>query len=150
MLDIRAIRDDPEPFRRGLARRNLAEAVDALLAADERRRALTLQVEELRAEQNRSGKEIGRAQGPEREERIAAVAEVSRRLGELEPELESAEAELTRLLAETPNLPHASAPDGFTDEDAVEVRRHGEPRAFDFPPKDHVALCEALDLADFE
>ena len=150
MLDIRAMRDDPEPFRRGLARRNLADAVDALLAADERRRALTAQVEELRARQNRSGKEIGRAQGADRDRLIAEVAEVSRSLGELEPSLESAEADLARLLAETPNVPHESAPDGFTDDDAVEVRRHGEPRAFDFEPKDHVALGAALGVLDPE
>ena len=53
MLDIRAVRDDPDRFRAGLARRNLAEAVDQLLAADERRRTLTARVDELRAEQNR-------------------------------------------------------------------------------------------------
>ena len=52
MLDIKAIRDDPEPFRKGLARRNLADAVDALLAADERRRALISRAEALRTEQN--------------------------------------------------------------------------------------------------
>ena len=63
MLDVRAIREDPEPFRRGLARRNLADAVDELLGLDERRRALTARVEELRAEQNRASKAIGRRAG---------------------------------------------------------------------------------------
>lgn len=56
MLDIRAIREDPERFRAGLGRRNMADAVDELLAADERRRSLTVRVEELRAEQNRASK----------------------------------------------------------------------------------------------
>ena len=63
MLDIKAIREDPEPFRKGLARRNLADAVDALLAADERRRSLIGRVEELRAEQNHASKAIGGAHG---------------------------------------------------------------------------------------
>jgi hypothetical protein len=64
LLDIKAIRDDPESFRAGLARRNLSEAIDALLAADEQRRTLTARVEELRAAQNRSSKSIGGWPGP--------------------------------------------------------------------------------------
>ena len=128
MLDIKAIRDDPEPFRKGLARRNLADAVDALLAADERRRALISRAEALRTEQNAASKAIGGAQGDEKQQLIEAVGKVSAELKMVEPELEAAETDLTALLAKTPNIPHESAPDGFTDEDALEVRRHGEPR----------------------
>ncbi len=148
MLDIRAIREDPEPFRRGLARRNLAEAVDELLELDRRRRELTVQVEELRAEQNRAGKAIGKAQGEDKQRLIAEVGEVSTRLKALEPELEQVDGELNDLLARTPNVPHESSPDGFTDEDAVEVRRVGEPSAFDFQPRDHAALGELLGVLD--
>jgi seryl-tRNA synthetase len=150
VLDIRAIREDPEPFRRGLARRNLAEAVDELLAADERRRTLTARVEELRAEQNRASKKIGGAQGEERAKLIAAMGSVSAEIKELEPQLAEAEATLADLLARVPNVPHESAPDGFTEDDAVEVRRHGEPPAFDFEPRDHVALGELLGVLDTE
>jgi seryl-tRNA synthetase len=150
VLDIRAIREDPEPFRRGLARRNLAEAVDQLLELDRRRRELTVQVEELRAEQNRAGKQIGKAQGEEKQRLIDQVGEVSARLKALEPELGSAEAGLNDLLARTPNVPHESAPDGFTDEDAVEVRRVGEPATFDFDPRDHAAIGELLGMLDTE
>ncbi|MFM8999786.1 MAG: serine--tRNA ligase [Actinomycetota bacterium] len=150
MLDIRALRDDPAPFRRGLGRRGLEQAVDDLLAADESRRSLTAKVEELRARQNRAGKDIGRAQGADRDRLIAEVAEVSAALKDLEPQLVEAEARLTALLAQTPNVPHESSPDGFTDDDAVEVRRHGEPRAFDFPVQDHVALGTALGILDTE
>ena len=63
MLDIRAVREDPDRFRAGLARRDLAQAVDQLLAADERRRTLTTRVDELRAKQNKTSKAIGGAQG---------------------------------------------------------------------------------------
>ena len=69
---------------------------------------------------------------------------------ELEPQLEQVEAELSDLLARTPNVPHESAPDGFTDEDAVEVRRHGEPPAFEFEPRDHAVLGELLGMLDTE
>jgi len=148
VLDIRSIREDPEPFRRGLARRNLAEAVDELLELDRRRRELTVQVEELRAEQNRAGKAIGKTQGEDKQRLIAEVGEVSTRLKALEPELEQVDGELNDLLARTPNVPHESSPDGFTDEDAVEIRRVGEPSAFDFQPRDHAALGELLGVLD--
>jgi seryl-tRNA synthetase len=150
MLDIKLIREDPEPFRQALARRGLAERVDELLAADERRRELTQRVEALRAEQNRASKAIGRASGDEKQALIAEVAKVSAELKELEPELAEAETALTLVLASTPNLPHPSAPDGFTDEDAVEVRRLGDPPRFDFEPKDHAELGAALGVLDVE
>jgi len=150
MLDIKLIREDPEPFRQALARRGLAERVDELIAADERRRELTQRVEALRAEQNRASKAIGRASGDEKQTLIAEVAKVSAELKELEPQLSEAETALTLLLASTPNLPHPSAPDGFTDEDAVEVRRLGDPPRFDFEPKDHAELGAALGVLDVE
>src|SRR6266487_4344227 len=150
MLDIRAIRENPEPFRAGLSRRNLGDAVASLLAADERRRSLTTRVEELRAQQNRLSKRIGVAQGDEKQTLISEVGAVSAELKELEPQLADAERGLGDLLASTPNVPHESAPDGFTDEDAVEIRRHGTPPAFAFEPRDHVALGEALGVLDTE
>ena len=150
MLDVKAIREDPEPFRAGLARRNMADAVDRLLAADERRRALTAEVEELRAGQNRASKQIGGAQGDEKRKLIAEVSKVSAELKRLEPKLEEAERTLSELLASVPNVPHGSAPDGLTEEDAVEVRRKGEPREFGFEPRDHAALGELLGVLDTE
>jgi seryl-tRNA synthetase len=151
VLDIKRIREDPDPFRKALARRGLADAVDRLLEADERRRSLVAEVEELRAAQNRASKAIGAANGDEKQSLIDEVAKVSVELKERQPQLEEAEAELNRLLAETPNVPHESAPDGSTDEDAVEVRRnHGEPPTFEFVPKDHVALGTALGVLDVE
>ena len=151
MLDIKRIREDPDRFRAALARRNLADAVDHLLEADERRRSLTARVEELRAEQNRVSKGIGAAQGEEKQRLIEEVGKVSAELKELDPQLAEAGAELDRLLAETPNVPHESAPDGFTEEDAVEVKRnHDEPPAFDFEPRDHAELGAMLGVLDTE
>ena len=151
MLDIKRIRDDPEPFRTALARRGIPERVDELLAADTRRRELTTRVEELRAAQNLASKAIGGATGDEKQARIAEVGAVSAELKDLEPELASAEAMLTSLLAATPNVAHESAPDGLTEDDAVEVRRnHDEPPVFDFEIRDHVALGELLGVLDIE
>ncbi len=150
MLDIKAIRDEPERFRIALARRDMAEAVDELLAADERRRALTAKVDELRAEQNRTSKAIGRAEGDDKQRLIADVARVSAEIEQIEPDLAAADEALSSLLASTPNLPHESCPDGFTDEDAIEVRRHLEPPAFDFEPRDHVELGTLLGVLDVD
>jgi seryl-tRNA synthetase len=150
MLDIKAVREDPDRFRAGLGRRNLADAVDELLAADGRRRTLTTRADELRAAQNAASKEIGAAEGERKQQLIAQVARVSAELKELEPQLAEAEGALSALLAATPNVPHESSPDGFTDDDAVEVRRHLEPTSFDFVPRDHVALGELLGVLDTE
>jgi seryl-tRNA synthetase len=152
VLDLKALRDDPEPFRLGLARRDeaLADDVDRLLELDERRRRLTTEVEELRAEQNRVSKAVGTAGGEERDRLIASVREVSDRLKALEPELAGAEEELRALLARIPNVPHESVPVGATDEDNDLVREVGEPRSFGFQPRDHVDLGEALGLLDLE
>jgi seryl-tRNA synthetase len=133
MLDIRAVRDDPERFRAALARRELAGAVD-----------------DLRAQQNKASKAIGRAEGDEKQRLIDEVARVSAELKTIEPQLAEAERTLATLLAATPNLPHESSPDGFTDDDAVEVRRHLEPTTFDFEPKDHAELGALLGMLDTE
>jgi seryl-tRNA synthetase len=150
MLDIRAVRDDPDRFRAALGRRNLADAVDRLLEADERRRELTPRVEQLRAEQNRASKAIGAASGDEKQRLIDEVSRVSAEIKELEPQLAEAEATLQELLAATPNVPDDSAPDGFTDEDAVEIKRVGEPPPFDFEPRDHAELGAMLGVLDTE
>jgi seryl-tRNA synthetase len=151
LLDIKRIREDPDPFRKALARRGLGDAVDRLLDADERRRSLTARVEELRAEQNRASKAIGAASGDEKQRLIDEVAKVSAELKEQEPNLAAADDELTALLAEIPNLPHESAPDGLAEEDAVEVKRnHDRPPVFDFEPRDHAELGELLGVLDTE
>jgi seryl-tRNA synthetase len=150
VLDVRAVREDPARFRAGLARRGQEAAVDDLLRLDERRRALTAEVEELRAEQNRVSKRIGAADAEARKELIDEVARVSARVKDIEPELERVEQELGGVLARTPNLPHESVPDGLTDEDAVEVRRRGQPPDFGFEPRDHVALGALLGVLDVD
>jgi seryl-tRNA synthetase len=150
MLDLKAIREDPEYFRAGLGRRGFADAVDELLEVDARRRELTSKVEELRAEQNRASKRIGGAEGDEKQRLIDAVANVSAQLKQLEPELTELDGRLEELLAKTPNVPHESVPDGFTEEDAVELRTVGEPTSFDFEPRDHAELGALLGVLDTE
>ena len=149
MLDLKAIREDPQTAREGLARRGRAEDLDRLLELDEQWRALTAQVESLRAQQNAATKEIGQADPAER----ASLIDASKAMGDL---LEQKEAHLKRaasardeLLLELPNLPDASVPNGETDEDNVELKRVGEPPSI-ADPKDHVDLGEALGMIDLE
>jgi seryl-tRNA synthetase len=152
LLDLRAIRDDPERVRRALARRSpaLAEDVDRLLELDRRRRELTTTAEELRAEQNRGSKAVGRASGEERTRLIDALRGVSERLGEVEPRLAEAEEDVRALLDRLPNVPHDSVPEGETDEDNALIKEVGDRPAFGFPPRDHVDLGESLAVIDLE
>ena len=131
MIDLRTAREQPEAFRAALARRGAAEAFDALLAADERWRALVPQVDELRAQQKLDGKPT-----PEQLEELKQIKE---RLRGLEADLAAAEAERDEALAKVPNPPDASAADGFTEEDAVELRRWGEPPALEHP-REHTEI----------
>jgi seryl-tRNA synthetase len=152
VLDLRSIREDPDPARTALARRSpdLAADLDRALELDRRRRELTTEVGDLRAAQNRASREIGGSSGEERDRRIASVREVSERLESLEPELAATESELKALLDRLPNPPHPSVPEGETDEDDDLVRQVGEPPSFGFEPRDHVELGERLGIIDIE
>ncbi|HEV8572313.1 MAG TPA: serine--tRNA ligase [Actinomycetota bacterium] len=152
MLDLKAIREDPERFRSALARRGEGPAadVDRLLEADRRWRELTARVEELRAEQNRGSRAVGEAAVQERESLIAQLRKVSEELGKLEPELTAAEEELQALVSRLPNPPHESVPEGETDDDNQLVREVGTPPSFPFEPKDHVELGQGLGVIDLE
>jgi seryl-tRNA synthetase len=136
MIDVRAARADPDTWRAALARKGAAETFDEFLAADEAWRAANTRVDELRAARKPAGK--GKP-SPEEIERLNALKE---ELREAEGALEEAAARRDQLLTAIPNPPDPDAPDGFTDEDAVELRRSGAPSQFDFQPRDHLDLAE--------
>jgi seryl-tRNA synthetase len=152
VLDLKAIREDPDAFRRGLARRSpeLAADLDRVLELDRRRRELTAMVDELRADQNRGSKAVGRASGSERDRLIASVREASDRLADMEPQLAEVEDELRRVLDRLPNVPHESVPEGETDEDNQLLEEVGDRPSLGFEPRDHVDLGEALGVIDLE
>lgn len=131
MIDLREARNNPEAFRAALARRGAAEAFDALLAADERWRALVPQVDELRARQKLDGKPTP--------EQLEELKELKERLRSLEAELSAAETEREEALAQVPNPPHESAADGLTEDDAVEIKRWGEPPELEHP-REHTEI----------
>jgi len=119
MIDLKAARAEPNVWRAALARKGAAEAFDALLAADERWRLLVPRVDDLRSRTKLKGKPT-----PEQLEELQGVKE---ELRAAEEELAAAEAAREDALAAVPNPPHDSAPDGETEDDAVEIRRFGEP-----------------------
>jgi seryl-tRNA synthetase len=153
MLDLRAIRDDPEPVRRALARRSPAavENLDRALRLDEDRLALLARVEDARAEKNRLSKAVGRAgSDEERRANIEAVGALSEGLEKLEAELAKATEELREVAVLLPNPPHESVPVGESDDDNEELKRWGEPPDFPFPTRDHVELGELLGAIDID
>jgi seryl-tRNA synthetase len=151
MLDIRAIREDPEPYRKALARRGALEDLDRLLVLDEQRRDLLVEVERLRAGKKSYSKSIPQQKTPEeRDALVAASRAVSDALAVKEPQLATLEEELDDVAVRLPNIPDESVPDGLTDEDNVEVRTWGEPPQFDFEPRDHLELAEPLGMIDME
>jgi seryl-tRNA synthetase len=150
MLDLKLVRNDPERVKAALAKRGpgAADQVDRLLAADAARRRLVTEVDALRAEQRRRGREVaGAAPGEAREQVLADLKGLSGRLDEAEARLRAAEAELTEVQARMPNLPDPAAPAGG-EEDSVELRRVGTPADFDFAVRDHLELGELLGAID--
>ena len=149
MIDIRLLREDFAEVAAALERRGVDhQTLEQAVALDERRRALIGEGDDLRARQKALGREVGAAPPDRKGELIAEVKAVSTRLDQLEPERAAAEAQLDAILAVLPNLPHPDAPDGFTEEDAVEVDRFGSQPAFDFDIRDHVEIGESLGLID--
>jgi seryl-tRNA synthetase len=119
MIDLKAARNDPDGYRAALARKGAADAFDELLAADERWRTLVPRLDELRGKTKLKGKPSP--------EQLAELQQVKEELRATEAEYAEAEAERDGLLAQVPNPPHESVPDGTEEEDAVEVTRSGEP-----------------------
>lgn len=152
MLDLKLIRSDPERVKAALARRGAAEQVDELLALDAHRRDLLPEVENAQAERKTLSKQIGDAKqaGGDAEELMARVAGLKETIESGKEELEKVDAELSALSLALPNIPDPAAPDGDSDEDAVEIKRVGEPPVFDFEPRDHLEIGTELGLIDME
>lgn len=116
------------------------------------RKKIQVSVEGLQAERNVLAKAIGqaKAKGQACEDLLAQSEGVNTQLLMLQQEYALYEQKITEVLQMLPNLPHATTPIGKDESENVEIRRHGEPRSFSFPVKDHVALGEALEMMDFD
>src|SRR3954470_19520092 len=154
MHDIKWIRDNPEAFDRGLARRGLPPESAKLIALDEKRRAAIQKAEAAQARRNAASKEIGAAKKNKDEaaaqKLMAEVADLKDVMPVLEAEEKAASKELEAVLATIPNLPSADVPDGKDEHDNVEHHHFGAKRNYSFQPKQHFELGEQLGFMDFE
>jgi len=146
MLDIRALRSDPQGVAANLARRGFTLDLVQFSDLEARRKAAQVAVDALRNERNTRSKAIGhaKAQGQDVAPLLVEVESLGARLAKGEQELGALQAELEGLLLDLPNLVHESVPAGRDAAANVEIRRHGEPPRFDFEAADHVALAEGL------
>jgi seryl-tRNA synthetase len=151
MLDVAFVREHLDAVKANCLNRKVRADVDRVVALDEERRRLIKETDEVKHRQNEVSKLIPKEKDPARKQELIAegkrlreqVAGQDRQLGQVDKDLRAA-------LATIPNMTHPDAPVGTTAADNRVVQKWGEPRKFDFKPKDHVALAEALHLVDFE
>ncbi len=152
MFDIRWIRDNPEEFDAGLARRGVSPMAAQAIELDAGRRKTVTLAQEIQARRNKLSKEIGIAKA--RGEDVSGLMErVSADKGlqaSTEEEADRLSKELEEMLSGLPNLPAKDVPDGADETANVELRSCGEKPALDFTPKEHFALGEGLGMMDFE
>ena len=156
MLDIKAIRQNPDAVVAALKKRGMAFDLDRFQSLDTRRKSADVRAQGLLAERKSASKRIGEliAEGKSVDEAKAEVDSVLARLAEeldtATAEAEAVQAELDALLLETPNVPDDRVPQGASEDDNAEVLRWGEPAEMSFPAKDHVDLGEALTQMDMD
>jgi len=143
MLDITFIRNNLELCKTAAVNKNRVVDWDGLLGADEKRRELIKQSEDLRAKRNLTGK-----LDSEEDRKVARDAKEA--LKKIEDELRIVEEQFESFMLTVPNVPHESVPIGKNEDDNVEIKTWGEPKKFDFSVKDHMELGRSLDLMDFE
>ena len=151
MFDIKWVRENPDKFDQGLARRGVAPKGDEIIGLDGHRRQLISDTQRLQEQRNQTSKQIGRAKA--NDEPIDGLLE---KVGGLKQELQAREEKLRIIdndieasLLQLPNLPLAEVPDGLDEKENVEVRRVGVPRKYNFPAKAHFELGETLGQMDF-
>ena len=152
MHDIKWIRENPDAFDAALARRNMPASASDILAQDAELRALKTQLQEWQGERNARSKEIGaaKAKGEDAEAFIADVGRLKEQIKTGE-EQEKAQGEaLDAVLATLPNILDDDVPEGADEDANVEVATHGDPRSFNFEPKEHFELGEKLGMMDFD
>lgn len=151
MLDIKAIRDNPEFFDARWQRRGLGPQTPAILELDRRRRAAQTRLQELQARRNDASRQIGelKRKGEDASALMAEVADIKTEIPQLEEQDRQLGAELDQLLSGLPNIPAADVPDGADETANKLVRQWGTPPSFDFTPREHFDIGEALGLMDF-
>lgn len=150
VIDLRALREDPDRLRASQRARGEDPSIaDRLLELDAGRRSALTRFETLRAEQKSVGKSVSKASAEERDELLTKAKSLAAEVKEAEAEAGRLGDELDTALARVPNLVEEGAPEGGVD-DFVVLETVGEPREFDFTPRDHLELGEMLGAIDME
>jgi seryl-tRNA synthetase len=154
MLDLELLRKNPEfvKERLRLRREDYPTLVDEALRLDEERRSILRDLETLRAERNALSKEVGKlkSKGEQTAGLEGKVKEIKEKIEGLEGQLSKVEEQLKSVMLFIPNIPHHSVPVGKDETENVEVRSWGVRRDFEFEPKAHYEIGEALGILDFE
>tara|TARA_B100000315_G_scaffold252799_1_gene290328 strand:+ start:152 stop:1426 length:1275 start_codon:yes stop_codon:yes gene_type:complete len=152
MFDVKWVRENPDSFDSGLARRGIAPKAAALVDLDQRRRKLIASTQELQEQRNQVSKQVGASKklGESVETLVGQVVALKARLRDSERELRKIERDIQSFLLQLPNLPEGEVPDGEDGTSNVEVRRVGKPREYDFAAKQHFDLGETLGQMDFD
>ncbi|HEY5682986.1 MAG TPA: serine--tRNA ligase [Sulfuricaulis sp.] len=152
MLDPKQLRTHLDEFARQLARRGYKLDIATLAELEEKRKRVQVIAQQFQAERNAKSKMVGvaKSKGEDASRLIKEVSNIGAALMQSENELLQIQNDINEIVLGIPNIPHASVPDGKDENDNQEIRRWGQPRKFDFIPKDHVDLGAALGMMDFE
>ena len=151
MLDAQFIRENLDAVKINCRNRNVKADPFRVIELDDARKHKLQQIQEIQQIQNQYSKQIPKEPDPNKKQIMIEDGRKRReKIAEIEKELKLIENELRTVLLTIPNMSHPAAPVGTTAQDNKVLHRWGEPRRFDFPAKDHVALAEELDLVDFE
>jgi seryl-tRNA synthetase len=152
MLDTKFIRDNPDVVRNSFEKRGVEFDLDELLRLEQERRDLLFEVEQLKRERNKSSEEIARLKKEKQDatDEIARMRKVADQIKGLDEKVRDKESAVRDLLLVVPNVPHETVPEGPDESCNREERRWGEPREFDFEPRNHADIGEALGILDFE
>jgi seryl-tRNA synthetase len=153
MIDIKALRENPDLMKENIILRNLDPEkynVDYILELDSKRRELQKELDNLRSLRNKISQEIGKKVGQEKENLIKEAKEIKEKIEKIEEEFKNIEKELYQRLWQLPNFLSPKAPRGKDENDNIEIKRWGEIKKFNFTPKDHLDLGIMNDLLDFE
>ena len=154
MLDIKILRENPQLVKDAMKKRNkdMDALVDEVLAIDVQRRELTVKLDQLKQEQNAASREIPKIkkEGGDISAIMARMNEIKETVKSGDVQLSELEAQQQKIMYEFPNIPNPTIPVGKDDSDNVEIRRWGEPTAFDFEPKAHWDIGADLGILDPE
>ena len=152
MLDVKFVRENIDAVKTMLSNRHNKLSLDGFVDLEKKRREVLAETETLKAQRNTVSKQIGamKKSGENADAMVAEMQAVGEKIAKLDAELKEIDGQLQDIMLSIPNMPKEDVPYGVDDSDNPEVRKHGEPTKFDFEPKAHWDIGEALDIIDSE